>query len=316
MRGYWAFALPPENAGLADTLGWMATQLEPVAHKPGGTELWGAFWLLAAVGLALLGRTRPVLGIALALVPLTGFALAGLRAVPLYERLALWILPALYVGVSATLGTALGAVRRSPRFLVIAGGAVLAGGAALIAYDIAARGAHDYKYRFDPDAGNHQLDDRAGVQWLMSQRRRGDVLLSTYLALPAVWWYGGASIANPERGREVRGVPFLQVFYRDQSGCSSARVAAALRDYRRALVYFGFRFDDVPPGFDQLLMDLLAQLGGVTGYERFSGAGVSLVVDFTEPPMVEGFRLPRRPGIEMPDQRPPGCLGLRTARRW
>ena len=48
--------------------------------------------------------------------------------------------------------------------------------------DIFTRGRVDLEGRHG-SIYKHQLDDRAAVRWLMSQRKPGDVLMSTHLAL-------------------------------------------------------------------------------------------------------------------------------------
>src|SRR5262249_16937447 len=153
--------LPPRAAGLAATVRWLATQLEPVAVKPGGSHLWITYWLAAAAGLVLLMRTRPALGIVLAAVPLTAIILAGVCVVPLYERLSLWTVPAIYVGIAVFADDVARLARRaySRRHWVGVAAAVLSSLVAIrICVDIVYRGVDDLRGN-RPVASNHQLDD-------------------------------------------------------------------------------------------------------------------------------------------------------------
>jgi len=106
--------------------------------------------------------------------PLSAAVLAGLRLVPLYERLSLWIVPALYVG--------LGVLRRSVRQhggigeqLSRAGGcgsspleASWVVGVAVVG-DVGLRGIEDVRGN-RPRTSHHQLDDRAAVRALIGKR--------------------------------------------------------------------------------------------------------------------------------------------------
>ena len=178
-------------------------------------------------------------------------------------------------------------------------------------YDIYGRG------RVDMEAvrgwgTNRELDDRATVRWLMTQRRPGDVLLTTHLALPAVWWYGRIPISNPDRGSRLPdGSQILEIQYVEPGpDCRRDTLRNALRGQSRALVYFGFRIDDVPRGFDDLLLDDLSELGAVVEDHRFAGDSRAAVVDLHVPP--DGARTARaRPGL-----RAAGCLDVRVATRW
>ena len=98
LRRYWSSALPPAASGLTGTLSWFAAQFKPLALNPGGANSWVLFWLTATCGFAL--STSPTLGLFLATVPLSAFALAALRLVPMQDRLSLWVVPALYVGIA------------------------------------------------------------------------------------------------------------------------------------------------------------------------------------------------------------------------
>jgi hypothetical protein len=315
LREYWSSAMPPATAGIRDTVTWLAGQLQPFAAKPGGSGLWILFWASAVAGYLVSARLE--LGLALGLVPLSMFALAGLRIVPLYERISLWALPAVYVGIAlladgaAHFGRVAIARRASRRVgLTVVAGVVALAPLAVCA-EIVQRGIRDMTVARAADS-NHELDDRAGVRWLMAQRQPGDAILTTRLALPAVWWYGGIPITSRDSVNGLlNGHPIFQVGHVEAGrDCRPNAVREALQGRSRALVYFGFRFDDMPSGFDQLLLDSLRGFGAVTHDERFARAGRSVVVD-----------LRRSADTGLPDLsldivRPSGCIAIRPAQIW
>jgi hypothetical protein len=152
------------------------------------------------------------------------------------------------------------------------------------------------------------------VEWLLTQRNRGDVVLTTRLALPAVWWYADAQVSPPTLGGFLRDQgSILEVDHVEQGrGCHGDELRSALLTYRRALVYLGFRFDDVPRGFDDFLLQELRRIGRVTESPRFPGVTRALVVDIV-PPRQESAR-----ATTVPDSLTPttGCISVRSARRW
>jgi hypothetical protein len=310
---YWAFALPPRSAGAWGTLVWLTGQLEPLALKPGGSGWSVLFWLSAAAGLAL--TRRRTLALAMASVPLSAFTLAVLRLVPLFERLSLWAMPALYVGIAlfADRMVAFGQDRHG-RLVWGRRGVALAGAVVVLVVcaDLFARGRPELTRPVDM---NHQLDDRKAVEWLMFNRQPGDVVVATRLALPAIWWYGRIPIADPVLGaRLADGGPVLEVEYLPPGPrCRDNGLRTALSGRSRALVYFGFRFDDVPAGFDGLLLDALGELGGLRAFQVVTGVGRVAVVDLGVPPVAFRARLP---ALQDGPARLDGCVGARVAARW
>lgn len=270
LTGYWTFAVPPESAGLLGALGWLGGRFEPFAVKPGGSGQWMLFWTCAAGGWVL--TRHRALALMMVIVPLSAFVLAALRLVPFFERLSLWTVPAFYVGVALLADVAVRLARpvRDGRDWIRFSTAVLLGVSILVlSVDVALRGRTDMRVARPADS-NHQLNDRAGVRWLMGQRVPGDVVLTTRLALPALWWYGG---------REAT-APVLEMRYVEPSGsCEGRRLPDALRGRTRVLVYLGFRFDDVPRGFDDLLLEELGTLGILRAHSRFGEAGRAAIFD-------------------------------------
>jgi hypothetical protein len=313
LREYWSAGLPPAAAGVRDTARWLAGHVGSFAYAPGGTGLTALFWATAACGFAC-ARRRGFLYI-FAAVPISAYVLAAARLVPLYERQSLWAVSAVYVGVALCLDAGVRWARegrRHARPARVVAAALMAGAALWVCLDIVHRGWRDIADGRPPDE-NHQLDDRTAVRWLMAQARPGDAVLTTELALPAVWWYGSSLISPPASGTALPGGnPILQVAYRPAGGaCDDAGFRQALTAHTRVLVYLGFRFDDVPDGFDELLLQELERFGRVTELRRFAGTSRAVVVQ-----MEPGREAPA--GDAGPSHPTPlnGCLSVRPAVRW
>ena len=308
LRSTWTAELLPPSLGPIGILSWLFERLEPLAFNPGGTAMSILFWVSAIAGLAF--STRRLLGIVLAGVPLSAFAFAAV--VPLHQRFSIWIVPALYAGVALLIDRAVGigraasAQRRWP--LVVTAALILLVQVRLVS-DILTRGKTelDAKRR---STGKHQLDDRAAVAWLRSRFEPGDVLVTTPLALPAVWWYWKIPISDGTgAGRFLDdGSPVYEV--RLTTDCRSRHLDDALKDRRRVLLYLGF---DVDPRFDQLLLDNLSRLGRMTAHEQFAGLGRTAVIDLRLPKSDSPIRLDRPAPSGYVSE---GCVGVRQAERW
>ena len=279
LRFYWSPGMPPASAGIVDTLSWLAGRLQPLAVAPGGAESWVTFWLAGAIGLAVFGK-RSGLGVFFGLVVLSGFVWAAFRLVPLAERVSLWMMPAVYVGIALCVDGAMRTARRAyvgSRWPVFAT-AALVGVAGLHASVEVFRGAPGLVAGRPPS--NHELDDRTAVRWLMAQRHAGDAVMATRFGLPALWWYGdipiGALVGGGSRAPD--GGAVFEIGYRGRP-CEPGQFRDALKDHRRLLVYLGFRFDDVPMGFDDLLWLGLRELGSVPVYREFAERSRVLILD-------------------------------------
>ena len=307
LQSYWSFAMPPAAGGVGGTLAWLAAQLKPLADNPGGSELWISMWLGAAAGFAL--TIRSPLSLLVATVPLSAFALAALRIVPLFERLSLWTVPALYVGIALFADElwriARGALVRR-RWISFAAAAVAGFFVCQVCVDVFRRGRNDIHYGRPPDS-NQQLNDRAGVQWLMRYARPGDAILTTRLALPAVWWYGGISISddNSAGGGRDGDMAVFELDYRAPGpDCQRSQLRDAVLRRTRALVYFGFRFG-MAQEFDGAVVGGLGEMGTVKAQNEFAQHGRAAVVDLHAGAVEATGAIPPR-----------GCVVVRPARRW
>ena len=316
LQGYWAFALPPESAGTFGAVRWIGERLLPFAEKPGGAGFGVLFWIASIGGFAVASGSQRLLALTCATVPLSAFVLAAVRVVPFFERLALWVVPALYVGI-ALLGDRSVAALRSARVIRLKPDRTDAASgfgtpiqivALLIVVavcgDITYHGLDDLRVR--PKNANHQLDDRAAVRWLAAQQRPGDVWMTTRLALPALWWYHDSGADTILEAKYAPPGP----------DCRPGELRGTVKGFRRVIVYFGFRFDDVPRGFDDLLLERLGDIGSLVGYRPFAQMSRAVIVDLTEPSRHDR-NAPVRPDATGEDLRikPDGCIAVQPARR-
>jgi hypothetical protein len=312
LRSYWSSGFPPSDGGVTGALRWLITQGEPLASHPGGTALWIAFWLTAAYGVAVMLVRRPVMGLMLLSMPVSGMLLAILRVAPFTDRLALWTTPALYAAIAIAAGDVSEHTDRprSARGWAVLGVAIVCAVSAwAVCMDIFEKGRERVIIR----GANHGLDDRRGVRLLMNQREPGDVLLTPHFGLPAVWWYGGISTAEPHRGSTFPGdgAHVLEISHRwfEADGCRALNPLKQLSDglagAPRASVYLGFD-SNTPAGFQQLVLDDLARLGTRVFYSRVADEGVAAIYDLRQPPDAP----------PEPVNRMEGCVGVTRAARW
>jgi hypothetical protein len=259
LRAYWQSALPPEAAGPLATIGWIARQLSPLAHNPGGASLATTFWIAAACGF-LFARPRHV-GLVFATVPIAALLLSAARIVPLQDRLALWIVPALYGGIALAFDRAL-AMRWSRAEVFSARGlttGLLLGLSLLVTLDVTIRGWR----RLDglPTAtANQGMNDRAASEWLASRRRDGDAVVTTASGWPGLWWYDRPNVAAlPASGRLSDGSTMYEASWEPAGQPCAASAVDVLRAHKRVLVYVGFL--DLPRGFYEELLTELATIG-------------------------------------------------------
>ena len=324
LRTYWENEVPPASAGLLERLDWVAGRLQPLADNPVGTRFWKTMWVVAALGgvpALLRPRTRAaVLALACAIAPVTAFLLAAMRLVPLYQRFSIWIVPALFIAIALSLDAAVYAVRdafRHRRWIQTLAGLPLAVAALVVSADIYVRGAHDIA-NTRPSESKHALNDRYAVEWLMARVRRGDALMTTRLGWPAVWWYGDISIANADPQGVVRHPGGVALLRAEHAGpgpdCSDDRLREELKDYRRVLVYVGFR--DVPPGFDYLLLHSLDRIGAIKAFSRYSELGLAAVIDLEDPSAADLTLHAVSPKTVEKQEPLEGCVRVGPARRW
>jgi hypothetical protein len=316
LRTYWQAELPPAGAGAAEMLRWLAGRLEPLAWHPGGTSgpnMFVGFWAVVIAGFVF-GHRR--FGAILASITLSLFVLAGMGILPLYERFALWTLPALYLGIAFLVERGLrltldGFVRG--RSVPLAIGAFVAFTGLYITRDIVARGLRDHRVN-TAVPGQWNLNDRDSVEWLMQYRRPGDAVAATRLSWPAIWWYGDLPLPNTDPATPSRQPEpaMYEIQHVTGGGCQQPSLGAAFAGHRRVVVYLGFR--DVSDGFSELLLPALDSVGAVKAYGEFGRVSRAVVIDL-EPNAVDSVIA--KPWLK-PDKatQVEGCIVIRPMQRW
>ncbi|MDQ3487680.1 MAG: hypothetical protein M3468_08100 [Acidobacteriota bacterium] len=314
LQNYWSAHLVPASIGLLDSVIWLGGRLDALASNPGGAPIGVALWAGAFCGFAVSHRRR--LAGMFVTVPMAGFALAALRLVPLTDRLALWIIPSLYVGVTLLFERGVRLVAqgwRPPQFVRLATGALAACAGLLLAGDIAVNGYRQLDIGV-PVHGNRGADDRSAVRWLMDRRQPGDAIVTTRLGWPALWWYGGIPLSRPTPGGRLRdGSVMYEISHeRESPGCHKA-LQEALVSHRRLLVHVGF--PDMPDGFYDLVVRQLSTLGRVVEEESFPYLSRAAVVELRHP-LSDPAPATAFPTASV-DQAPlTGCVTASIARRW
>jgi len=323
LRDFWASGFAPADGGIAAIAGWIASQAEPLASHPGGTQHWLLFWLTAVGGAIVLMLRRPASGALLLLMPLSGVLFAIAHVVPMKDRLALWMFPAIYAGVAVAAGYAIERAfeLRSWRGMpVLALSLVLSVSALVVGYDIVTRGNENIIIR----GNNHGFDDARSVRLLARLRQPGDAWLATHFSLPAVWWYAEVPVADPERGSRMPGDPGGSLFEITHKyfGTPECRKGEPLRDLQetlsgvsRVVVYLGFD-SKIPDGFQELVLDRLSHLGARVAYRAY-GEGITAIYDLRQPPDIPAGREVTPVALSNDLVKTlDGCVGISLARRW
>jgi hypothetical protein len=317
LRGFWASALPPESAGLIDRAQWLIDRVQPLARDPGGTQLWKSLWLLAICGFTF--AMKPSLGGMFSTVPLAAFAFAALGLVPLRERLAIWIVPSLYVGLALAIDKAVRVARHAgpgQSWLIRGVATAVLLVAVHLCVDISRRGWSNREVKRIRDS-KHRLDDARSARWLMARYQPGDAIIATRLTWPALWWYGEIPLGEPTAPgpRGIDWEAMYEVAYSSPGpACERKPLQHALMNHRRVLVYIGFR--DERKGFDELLLRELGEIGAVIEVEQFADLSRLAVIQVGDSRAGAVEVVAARRNIV--DASPPldGCARVRPAEVW
>jgi hypothetical protein len=319
LRNYWSFAFPPVADGVLETVRWGGRWFESFAVKPVGTSQWAMFWATTVAGFIYATARYGALGATYAAVPVSALILGIFRVVPPFERLALWCVPALYVGLALCFDAAIWLAFQSswrPGVLRATSAVAAIMAAGLVSFDIARSGKNELDAKSPDD--NYNLDDRRAVRRVQALRQPGDPVLTTHFGLPGLWWYSGIDISSPHLGGYLQDSPIFEISHEPQSAsCARNRadMDALTQRTGRAIVYLGFRMNVLPPGFDKLVLDELSRRGAVAGYARYAELSHVAAFDFKQPPAGDAQRLFTDSATAAP-RALSGCVAIRHARRW
>ena len=287
-----------------------------LASNPGGSDLWIVFWISAAAGFAF-GRKRLLAG-TFVLIPMSAWIFGLLGVVPFRERLALWISPALYVGI-ALCADRIAAVGfdayRARRWLVVAIAVLCAAIEVRLSADVIRGGRAVLAGASYPNV-KQGVNDRQGVRWLLRQLRPGDAVATTRMGWPGVWWYGQVRLADGQArdGQLGSGVVEYQIAPRGDD-CRPGELAERFEGHERVLVYLGFR--DLPAGYDAVIMRRFSEAGAISGFRTFGDTSWAAVVDLRSSPDGHLFQPPAATASQK--QAAPlanGCISVGPSRLW
>ncbi len=249
------------------------------------TETVAQFWIpalavvLAVWGLATLARLRPWSAVLIAVILLAAVGAAVAQSYPLAQRLALYLLPLIYLLVSAGLADGAPDLKHgSPRpwqqlavgvcaaaLLVSAGPAVVAGVSTVVRPD-------------ETTAG------RQAIQFVADHQRPGDVVLAERYATSAMKFYG------PRIGVPMGGV-FSFTRPEANQGCA-ADPLAPVSDSGRVWFVFAHHFSAQPENRTEVYLSQVA--GRATQLQFFEGAGDAgaYLYDFGQPATSSSSPLP------------------------
>lgn len=272
LQRYWQSygGYPPVPRTVANDLRWSGSTAVTF------TETVARFWMpalavvLAAWGLATLARLRPWSAALIAVVVLAAVVAAVTQSYPLAQRLALYLLPMLYLLVTAGLADGARDLKRglpSPWrqvavvvcttvLLLSAGPAVIAGVSTVVRPD-------------------ETTAARQAIQFVADHQRPGDVVLVERYAASAMTFYG------PRLGVAMGGV-FSFTRPAAKQGCAADPLASVTKSGRVWLV-FAHHLSNQPANRTEIYLSQLA--GRATQLLSFEGAGDAgaYLYDFDQP---------------------------------
>lgn len=337
MTQFWARrGYAPVDAGQSAVAEWMVRRLEVLANQPLGLDAaflgrrWllfatVVFWSLAVLGMLVALRDRAQIGLAdrsvwepsgtaarrPATIPtgllfaapvVSGFALAVLWVSPLYMRLAMWIMPGLFLAVGFAVDAAARLVARGGWGRVqwsrwagrlVGAGAVLA--LAVMLAPLPGAAVSPPAEALTAEYRATQFEYRGAVRWLIAQHRPGDLVVGVYGGHHAVAWYDTAGRLSP----------VIWVQAAEDRPCDPMELRQRLAGVRRVLFYADLRVEPNVRGAEALAA-LLEERGTVVSKGDFGPRGIVSVVDLdpdtTAPPDVRGDEEPDsgRPGEQQP----------------
>jgi hypothetical protein len=274
----WVDGFGPEHGSLSEKADWSWGALQ---HFVGvvyeASPPWAPLVLAGLGAVVLLWRQPAVAGLLTA-----PFAIALLVAIaqeyPLRQRLALWLLPALVVLLTACLfpSTAIGRpiptvdLRKRPRWAnprrwARAAEAAVAGAViAALATTVAVPAAEPLTAALDPPGGfKHGTDSdptMSAVDALVRGYRDGDRVVAVDSQYHRVYWYGG----------EQRVPLSIGVSVAPDGGCKPDELGTALKGAKRVWLVTGGLWTVTEPTLPDLAVDRLRGLGEV---EQVAGDG-------------------------------------------
>lgn len=286
MVEFWArLGYPPEGAGPLGIVIWSVRRMEALAADPLGLDNaalgrgWllfagAVFWFLVLTGVLLATRVAVPIGMLLAAPAAAGLVLAVLRVAPLTVRLAMWIVPALFLAVGFAIDAAARSAARLLRRPVGWPTGWLLGGSGAALTLVAAVAFAPLAGAALRQPGPPGIDDRAGVTWLVRQHRPGDLTLVIHGSHHAVAWYAPGDLLEPQYRVRLTA---------SSAGCDPDVLRARVAGFDRVLVYGRIRAGAAGRAAE-VLTARLTELGTVLEAADAGGVSISRIVQLRPEP--------------------------------
>jgi len=264
LKNYWAAGSPPAPLQLRSASSWLYRDVNDALGDPGHLAHPVLVLTLCAVGALVLVSRRawrwPTL---LLLSPLLIAVIVGVaRVYPLRQRLALYLLPLVYLLMCSGLRVLDQALR--PRLRVWGQGAVAA--VVAVALGVTAgpgfsRGVQVLARPLDHSAG------RQALQFIADHYRKGDAIYREY-----PWAVVDYSYYSPRHPQLPR--PGLFRFASGHAACAHAPDLSRLKVHQRAWVYFESHAGKEPPDSTQIFLSYFRSVGTqIDSYTRPGASG-------------------------------------------
>ena len=223
LTAYWQDGYPPRPFHLGTALDWIANLPARLVPDPLAVEHSLVLYVLAAVGLLALAWRRPPVALVLVGIVAAAVAAALVRAYPLQWRLALYLVPFIFLAAAASIDL-VAAARVPVRLLAIVPAVAIAFVAAGPTSDALSAVGRPYT----------RTELRPVLERVASRQRPGDLVYVHWTAIPLFDYY--APLLHVRRTGVVE--------FAHMATCDDR---AALRALHNRRVWFVFAF---PPGYD------------------------------------------------------------------
>ncbi len=270
LKNYWALGYPPKPLALRSGSKWLYHDVNDTINNPAGLHHPVLVLLLGATGLAVLvSRARWRWTTALLMSPLVlAVVLAVTRIYPLRQRLALYLVPFVFMLVSAALRIVEQPRRMRPpvKSAFVATVAVLL---AITGFSGVRKGVLVLAQPLDQSAA------RQSVAFIADNIKPGDVVVREAWAGPAWDFYS-------QRHAQVLPNPGTFTFINVPTGCASVPGLARLRPGERVWVMLDHRGSNEPPNARDVWIRYFGSVGTLSmHYIPAHGDGGAFLYDIT-----------------------------------
>lgn len=294
LQNYWVAGYPPKPLQVPSLARWLYHDVEDLLQDPGALHHPALALLLGAMGLGLLARRRrtDIRAVTLLMLPLVvAVTVAVVRLYPLRQRLALYLLPLVFLLICAGLSIM---DRPAQRPWVRATQATFALAVAVAVgvtvYPAAARGVEVFGRPIDHTVGRQALD------FIAARYQPGDQIYREYPWASVTYdYYAPLHPQLPEPGQ-------FDFAASPAGGCDvTATLATHLQVGTRVWVYFDSRGSNEPANAEQIFLSYFRSVGKqLLGYHKTGADGGAYL-----------FRISGHGPPSMPPWQPGTCFQFR-----